>query len=504
MSPWRCRYNVNPMPSRLIQLVDRLPQAKILLVGDLMLDKYVYGHAERLSPDAPVPVLHYQREDARLGGAGRVAADVAMLGARVDVVSVIGRDETGRQIRQMLQECSANADGLIEEGDRPSTSKIRLVGLAQHRHPQQMIRLDYEATAPVTGELAKRVIAAFEQRLDDCDVVCLEDYNKGLLSEGVCRELIQRARKAGKPVMVDPAALASYDKYAGATAITPNRIEAEKVTGIACHDESGWRLAAEKLLTTLGLECAVLTLDRHGAYMATADGERRWIKTRERKVYDVAGAGDMVLAILSASRAVGAQWSEAVTLGNVAGGLEVEKFGSVPLTRDEIVADLLAEAGEMGKQRKLEALLPELKRHRRNGRTIVFTNGCFDLIHLGHVKYFQFAKAQGDLLVVGVNTDASIRALKGPKRPIINEQDRMSVLEELKSIDYLVMFDDPTPMRLIKAIRPDVLVKGADYTKEEVVGADFVEQYGGRVALAPLIDGRSTSAVIQRILEAYG
>lgn len=492
------------MTSRLIQLVDQLPQARILLVGDLMLDKYVYGHAERLSPDAPVPVLHYQREDVRLGGAGRVAADVTTLGAKVDVVSIIGQDDTGRQIRALLEECGAATAGLIEQAGRPSTSKTRLVGLAQHRHAQQMIRLDYEDTSPVTGELADRVIAAFEQRLADCDVVCLEDYNKGLLNDAVCRALIERARRAGKPVMVDPAALDDYGKYAGATAITPNRIEAERATGIACTDEAGWRQAAEKLLTSLRLECAVLTLDRHGAYLASADGERRWIKTRERKVYDVAGAGDMVLAMLASARAVDAKWSEAVALGNVAGGLEVEKFGSVPLTRDEIVADLLAEAREMGKQRTLEALLPELVRHRRNGKKVVFTNGCFDLIHLGHVKYFQFAKAQGDLLVVGVNTDASIRGLKGPKRPIIAQQDRVSVLEELESIDYLVMFDDPTPMRLIEAIQPEVLVKGADYKKEEVVGADFVEKCGGRIALAPLIDGRSTSAVIQRILEAYG
>jgi len=492
------------MTSRLIQLVDRLPGARILLVGDLMLDRYLYGNAERLSPDAPVPVIHYQREDARLGGAGRVASYCGTLGAAVHIVSVLGMDDAAAQIRRMLEECGADTSGIIEEPSRPSTSKVRLVGLAQHRHAQQMIRLDYEDTSPITGALAEKVIAAFDAAVDACDVVCLEDYNKGLLTEQTTRALIERARRAGKPVMVDPAALSDYSKYTGATAITPNRIEAQKATGIDCSEESGWQAAAEKLLDTLRLECAVLTLDRHGAYLAAADGERRWIRTRERKVYDVAGAGDMVLAMLSAARAVGAQWSEAVTLGNVAGGLEIEKFGSVPLTRDEIIADLLAEARAMGKQRTLEALLPELARHRAAGRRIVFTNGCFDLIHLGHIKYFQFAKAQGDLLVVGVNTDASIRRLKGPKRPIIGEQDRVSVLEELESIDYLVMFDEQTPMRLIEAIRPDVLVKGADYTKDQVVGADFVEQYGGTVALAPLIDGKSTSAVIQRILEAYG
>jgi D-beta-D-heptose 7-phosphate kinase / D-beta-D-heptose 1-phosphate adenosyltransferase len=492
------------MPTRLIQLVDRLPQARVLLVGDLMIDRYVYGHAERLSPDAPVPVLHYQREDARLGGAGRVAADASTLGAKVRVVSILGSDETGRQIRRLLEECGCDLAGLVETPGRPSTSKVRLVGLAQHRHAQTMIRLDYEDASPIDDATADRVAAAFERGLAECDVVCLEDYNKGLLTETLCRRLIELARRAGKPVFVDPAPLEDYSKYAGASAITPNRVEASKATRLACDAEADYQPVAERLLQSLQLDCAVLTLDKSGAYLASREGQRLWLKTRERKVYDVAGAGDMVLAMLAAARAVGASWEEAVALGNIAGGLEVEKFGSVPITRDEIIADILAEARQqMGKQRTLEALLPELTRHRASGKKVVFTNGCFDLIHLGHVSYFRFAKAQGDLLVVGVNTDSSIRRLKGNKRPIINEHDRMSVLEELESIDYVVTFDEDTPMRLIEAIRPDVLVKGADYTKDKVVGADFVEQCGGSVALAPLVDGRSTSAVIQRILEAY-
>lgn len=493
------------MPTRLIQLVDRLPSVRVVLVGDLMVDRYLYGNAERLSPDAPVPILHYQREEARLGGAGRVAADLRTLGASVEVVSIIGNDATGREIRQMLQEYGAGIGQLLEVEGRPTTSKIRLVGLAQHRHAQQMIRLDYEDQRPIDDGLADRVVAAFEKVIGDCDVVCLEDYNKGLLPSAVCRRLIEIARRAGKPVFVDPAQLSDYSKYTGAAAITPNRTETEKATGQPCRDEADYRAAAETLQRNLQLDCAVLTLDKHGAYFASREGERRWIRTRERKVYDVAGAGDMVLAMLAAARGAGATWEEAVTLGNIAGGLEVEKFGSVPVTRDEIIADLLSEARrQMGKQRTLEALLPELVRHRASGKKIVFTNGCFDLIHLGHVSYFRYAKAQGDLLVVGVNTDSSIRRLKGNKRPIINEHDRLSVLEELESIDYLVPFEEDTPMRLIEAIRPDVLVKGADYTKDKVVGADFVEQCGGTIALAPLVDGRSTSAVIQRILDAYG
>lgn len=493
------------MPTRLIKLIEKLNDCTALLVGDLMIDRYCYGNAERVSPEAPVPVLHFAREDARLGGAGRVAADLATLGAQVRVVSVIGKDAAGAQIKSMLQLDGVNLDGLVESSERTSTAKVRLVGLAQHRHAQQMIRLDYEDLSPLPATLARQLLDRYTAALEGVDVVCLEDYNKGTLAPAICQEMIRLAREKSIPVLVDPAAIADYSRYAGCTGITPNRTESRLATGLPCDCEADYAPLAERLLNSLNLDAAILTLDKDGAYLATRDGLRRLIGTRPRNVYDVAGAGDMVLAMVSASRAVGASWDDAVMLGNVAGGLEVEKFGSVPLTRQEIVDDLLKEAREhLGKQRTLERLLDELHRHRAAGRKVVFTNGCFDLIHLGHVQYFRYARSQGDLLVVGVNTDLSIRKLKGPKRPIINEQDRLGVLEELESIDYLVRFDQDTPMELIEAIRPDVLVKGADYRKDQVVGADLVESYGGRIALAPLVDGKSTSAVIQRILEAYG
>ena len=495
------------MATRLIELVERLPGARVVLVGDLMLDRYVYGNVERLSPDAPVPVFHHQREDARLGGAGRVAADLATLGAHVSIVSILGGDETGHRIRTLLDEHKVDTAGLIETPERPTTCKVRLVGLAQHRHAQQMIRMDYEDASPIGAALESRVLEAVARALDaGAAALCVEDYNKGLLTPALCRSVIELARRRDVPTFVDPYALSDYSKYSGATVLTPNRVETARATGLPCaDDEAQLRRAAERLLETLDLEVAVLTLDRSGAYLATRDGERRWLKTRESKVYDVAGAGDMLLAALACARCAGAAWSESVALANVAAGLEVERFGSVPITRNEITEELMAEIHlHLGKERTVDRLLPELVRHRASGKKIVFTNGCFDIIHLGHVKYFQWAKQQGDLLVVGVNTDAGIRRLKGAKRPVINEDDRVGVLEELESIDYLIKFGEQTPIDLIKAIEPDVLVKGADYAKEQVVGWDFVEARGGHVALAPLIDGRSTSNVIRRILEAYG
>lgn len=491
------------MTPALIELVDKLPGCRIVLVGDLMIDRYLYGNAERLSPDAPVPVIHYQKEDYRLGGAGRVAADLATLGAKTRVIGLIGADDPGRQINQLLRDCGCDTLFLLQTAERPSTSKVRLVGLAQHRHAQQMIRLDYENAAPIEGELIDRLLAAVEQSLEDCDILCIEDYNKGLLPPAVCKRIIELAGAKNIPTIVDPAAIDDYSKYAGATALKPNRFEASRATG-SPETLDGAAQSAQRLIQTLNLEAAIITMDKHGVLLALRNGTQKRIEGRERKAYDVAGAGDMLLAMLAASRAAGATWEQAAALGNVAAGLECEKFGSVPITRQEIIADLLIEAHvHLGKIRTLESLLPELHRHRAAGKKIVFTNGCFDLIHLGHVQYFRFAKRQGDLLVVGVNTDSSIRRLKGEKRPIISESDRLGVLEELESIDYLVTFDTDTPRQLIQAIRPDVLVKGADYSVQQVVGHDFVESYGGYVALAPLVDGKSTSAVIGKILDAH-
>jgi D-beta-D-heptose 7-phosphate kinase/D-beta-D-heptose 1-phosphate adenosyltransferase len=492
------------MPTRLIEIVERLPRARVVLVGDLMLDRYLFGNAERLSPEAPVPVLHYQREELRLGGAGGVAANLATLGADVRVVGVVGHDDAGRHVREHLQSFGASADSLVDTADRPTVSKVRLVGLAQHRHPQQMMRIDFEEHGPLSPELAGQIVERIEAELPGADLLCLEDYNKGVLAHDVCGRVIASARQRGVPVIIDPANIPDYARYSGATALKLNRLETGRATGLPVGNPDEYDAAATLLLDRLALEAVVITLDKSGAYLATRDGERRWLKTRPRQVYDVTGAGDMVLAMLAMARAAGASWVEAVSLANVAGGLEVEKFGSVPITRDEIVQELLSEVREhLGKERTLEQLLPELQRHRATGKRIVFTNGCFDVMHLGHAKYFQFAKQQGDLLVVGVNTDQSIRKLKGEKRPVTPETDRVGLLEEMQSIDYLVRFGEDTPMRLIEAIRPDVLVKGADYRKDQVVGWELVESYGGRIALAPLIDGRSTSAVIQKILEAY-
>ncbi|HLL87761.1 MAG TPA: D-glycero-beta-D-manno-heptose 1-phosphate adenylyltransferase [Tepidisphaeraceae bacterium] len=492
------------MPTRLVEIVEKLPAAKVVLVGDLMLDKYVFGSCERISPEAPIPILKFASEEHRLGGAGFVLAALGALGATVKAVGVVGEDDAGQEVRRRVAELGCADDAVLAVPGRPTVTKVRLLGSSQDRTPQQILRLDMEETGPVDPLTADTIVAKATAALDGADLLCLEDYDKGVLSPDVTRRLIAVARQRRVPVLVDPASLSDYSKYAGATALKLNRPETERATAMPARSPEQWRAAADKLLRLLDLDAVVLTLNDTGSYLATRDGAHELVASRAREVADATGAGDMVLATLCMARAGGASWPQAVALGNVAAGIEVERLGCVPVTRQEIVEDLLAaEHATAGKQRDVAHLTSELARHRSAGKRIVFTNGCFDLIHLGHVKYFQFAKAQGDLLVVGVNTDRSIRRLKGDKRPIISEADRVSVLEELESIDYLVRFDEDTPLDLIKAIKPDVLVKGADYQKEQVVGWDFVESCGGKVALAPLIDGRSTSNVIQRILEAY-
>ncbi len=491
------------MSTRLIDLVEHLPATRVVLVGDYMVDRYLYGNAERLSPEAPVPVLHFEKEELRLGGAGSVAANLAALGARVLAVGVIGLDETGQHLASLLRDISADPTGLLEL-PRPTTCKMRLVGSAQHRHPQQMIRLDFEEARPVDPAAAAQLVESATVAMEEADLVCIEDYDKGAVTSEVCRGVIDAARRRGTPVLVDPARIGDYRKYAGATCLKLNRPEAARATGLPVETPDQYRRAAERLLETLALDAVVLTLDKHGAYVASRGGDRRLIGTRPRQVYDVTGAGDMAFAMLAVARTAGATWDEATTLANAAGGLEVERFGVVPIRPDEVAAELRAEAHlHPGKQVTLDRLLPQLARLRSEGKRVVFTNGCFDLVHAGHVGYFQFARRQGDVLVVAVNTDAGIRRLKGPTRPVTPEADRLAVLEELESIDHLLTFDADTPLALIEAIRPDVLVKGADYTKDAVVGADVVEAAGGTVALAPLAPGRSTSSVIARILAAH-
>ncbi len=490
------------MSADLIELVQNLGQPRVLVVGDLMLDRYVWGDAERISQEAPVILLRADRREERLGGASSVATMLRALGARPAIAGVVGADADGARIRQMLLDHHICAEALLTVSDRPSTVKERYIGRAQHRHPQQMIRVDYEDRKPLTPAGERELVRAVGRQMRQTDAVLISDYDKGVCSPAFLTAVIAAARACDVKVLADPVRGGDYRKYHGCSAITPNRLEAGLAVGRVLNDAAVALAGAAELREQLDLEAAIVTLDKEGMALAHADGRREVFPTRPRQVYDITGAGDMVLAVLGMALAAGADYAPAIRLANIAGGLEVEKVGVAVVTRDEIVGDLLhgREAGRnCEKVRPRESLLREVQIRQALGQRAAFTNGCFDVLHAGHVQYLQEARSQADYLVVGLNSDASVRALKGPARPINSAESRALVLAGLEAVDYLTVFEESTPLELVRALRPDVLVKGADYRREDVVGADFVASYGGRVHLAGLREGHSTTRLLQRL-----
>jgi D-beta-D-heptose 7-phosphate kinase/D-beta-D-heptose 1-phosphate adenosyltransferase len=483
----------------LLKKVTSLGSPKVMVVGDFMLDIYVYGDAARISPEAPVPVLRVTETEYRCGGAGSVASNLAALGAAPLCIGVIGEDRHGEILIKELEAAGADTGGLLRLADRPTISKQRLIGLAQHRHRQQLIRIDRESTEALGQQRYEQVLEAYEDRLSRADIVCLQDYNKGLLTDPVCRQMVELARQSHKKVLVDPCLTSDYAKYTGSTLITPNRKEASAASDIEVTDSETASRAADELMRRLRLEAVVITLDKEGAYLRTRAGGEL-IGTRARSVYDVTGAGDMVLSALAISLAAGNDYKTAVRMANIAGGIEVEKFGTSSVTVGEIVGEIIGQRrGKGDKVRAADSLLEELAAHRGQHRKVVFTNGCFDIVHRGHTEYLDFCKSQGDIVVVGLNSDASVKKIKGQGRPINDERDRAAVLAALESVDYVAVFDEPTPLNLIKKVRPDILVKGEDWAQKGVVGREFVESYGGKVVLAPLVDGRSSTATIEKL-----
>jgi D-beta-D-heptose 7-phosphate kinase/D-beta-D-heptose 1-phosphate adenosyltransferase len=490
-----------PMSNDLAELVQNLGQPRVLVIGDLMLDRYVWGDAERISQEAPVILLHADKREERLGGASSVATLLCALDARVTVAGVVGDDADGERIRRALVELGIDDEAVSIDEDRPSTVKERYIGRAQHRHPQQMIRVDYEVRTPLAKAREERLIEAIVRQVDRADLVLISDYDKGVCTPSVLAATIAAARARGVRILADPIRGRDYRKYHGCSAITPNRLEAGLATGRVLADTAAALESAAQLREQLDLEAAIITLDREGMALVHADGRTELFPTRPRQVYDITGAGDMVLAVLGMALAAGADYAPAIRLANIAGGLEVEKIGVATVTREEILRDLMHGTPEPGleKLRSLSSLVAELHGRRVLGQRIAFTNGCFDVLHAGHVQYLQEARAQADVLVVGVNGDSGVRNLKGPTRPIHPLESRVLVLAGLQAVDYVVAFDEATPLLLIETIRPDVLVKGADYRREDVVGAAFVESYGGRVHLAQLREGYSTTRVLQRL-----
>jgi D-beta-D-heptose 7-phosphate kinase/D-beta-D-heptose 1-phosphate adenosyltransferase len=471
----------------------------VVVVGDAMLDRYLFGETSRISPEAPIPVVRVVRDEERAGGAASAAMNVRALGANVRIVGFQGTDEAGTALRRLLESAGIDTTALVAVAGRPTTQKTRVVAEGRsHRNRQQVVRVDREDSTTYPPEAEARLLAAFEKVLVGASSVVVSDYAKGVVTSRVIRYVIDRARDAGVPVLVDPKG-SDYSRYRGATVVTPNRSEAAQATGIEPRDRDSMLAAGRRVLEIAGVEAAVVTLDKDGMAIVTRSGHEEIVPTTPREVYDVTGAGDVVIATLGVALGDGLPLATAVHLANVAAGVEVGKVGAVPVTREEVLVALGESRPPSHRVLPLPALLEELADVRKSGRTVVFTNGCFDVLHAGHVRYLAAARREGDVLVVGLNSDTSVRRIKGEGRPVNPQDDRAEVLASLAAVDYVVVFDEDTPFETIRAVQPDVLVKGEDWRDKGVVGREIVEARGGRVVLAPLVPGRSTSAVIEKI-----
>jgi D-beta-D-heptose 7-phosphate kinase/D-beta-D-heptose 1-phosphate adenosyltransferase len=488
------------MASNLTDLVRKLGRPRVLVVGDVMLDRYIFGSAERISQEAPVPLLRVDKREVRLGGAASVASMLACLGADVVLAGVVGGDRQAPVVHGLLDQFGIQTALVLTDPDRPTTLKERYIGRAHDRHPQQMLRVDFEVCTPLSGDLENALCKGMDAHLADSDIVLVSDYDKGVCTPRLLRHVIDRSHFFGRKVLMDPIRGTDYSRYRGATCLTPNRTEAQLASGVTVGSASEALTAGEKLREQLDAEALIVTLDKEGMALAHADGRRQVFPTRSRQVYDITGAGDMVLSVLGLCLAAGADYDDAIALGNVAGGLEVERLGVATLTRDDLLRDLATSSPLPSKVMSLDELTIELDRRRRQGERIVFTNGCFDVLHAGHVRFLQQSRAMGQVLVIGLNSDASVRRLKGTSRPLNGAEARAEVLAALSCVDYVTVFEEDTPLQVVKALRPDVMVKGADYRPEQVAGRDFVESQGGRLVLLPLVPGQSTSRLAPHLV----
>ena len=474
--------------------VSALSTARVVCVGDVMLDRFVYGEVTRVSPEAPIPVCRVKNETAMLGGAGNVVRNMVALGAGVDFVSVVGDDEIAGDVDLLLRDLAGVSHSLSVETDRPTTSKIRYVAGGQ-----QLLRADREITTPVLDGIADELVAAVERALRDAALLIVSDYGKGVVTDTLAARLIEIARKAGKPVIVDPKSR-DFARYAGASLITPNLKELSEAAGHELSSEDDIVAAARGLLSGAGIDTMLVTRGAQGMSLITADGADHF-PSRAREVFDVSGAGDTVIATLAAGIAAGLSFVNAAQLANVAAGIVVGKTGTAVAYTDDILEDIDRASDTSGPRSPttIDAALDRIRTWQDRGEKVGFTNGCFDLLHPGHVSLLSQAHAACDRLVVGLNSDASVKRLKGESRPTQGEDARAAVLSSLETVDLVIIFEEDTPERLLQEIKPDVLVKGADYTIETVVGANFVQGYGGKVVLAELVPGFSTTATIARM-----
>lgn len=475
------------------------PCPTVLVVGDIMCDVYLWGNIDRISPEAPVPVFESVRRQQVLGGAANVAANLRALGCEVHLLGAIGTDEAGQCVRGLLQQAGITDTWLLDDDTRPTTEKTRLVA-----HQQQVLRLDQESRTPLSHELVACALGHVETLLPQVDGVICSDYHKGVCSPALLQPLFSMAQRAKRPIVVDPKA-PDFTLYRGATVLTPNVSEVERASGMRLHTPDVLPQAVARLLHQSQAQAVLVTRGQDGLSLFHPPRAPRHIPAQAREVYDVTGAGDTVIAVFSMAFFAGLSLFEAARVANLAAGIVVGKMGTATVSREELQRALQhrpALANHKLLQR--DELVAVRHSHRRQGERVVFTNGCFDLLHAGHVQYLQAARALGDCLVIGLNADASVRQLKGPQRPIVPQGERAQVLAALACVDYVTIFEEATPLALITALQPDVLVKGGDYNAATIVGHDEVVASGGRVHIVPYVAGLSSTEIIAQIASRYG
>ncbi|SHI03314.1 D-beta-D-heptose 7-phosphate kinase / D-beta-D-heptose 1-phosphate adenosyltransferase [Chryseolinea serpens] len=471
----------------LLSILKNLHRATVLVVGDVMLDNYVYGTVDRISPEAPIPILKIQRNNEMLGGAGNVVANLHALGVQCFVVGVCGKDENGIKLRRLLAGLDRVEHHMLSVDDMATVTKTRYVSGSQ-----QVLRTDIETPSAILSERSGDIFALVSGAIDRCDVVILSDYKKGVITPALCQSIISLARDRGIPVFVDPKGR-DYSTYRQATLIKPNLKELKDAFGY--EDITGREVDyARRLLAKYDIEYCLLTVGKEGMKLISRDHEISFSSAR-REVFDVSGAGDAVIATVAAAQAAGASLEDACYLSNLAGGIAVTKPGTSPVSNFELVTELKAR----NKIFTLPELMLQVEAWRANGSCVGFTNGCFDLLHAGHIQTLDYARKNCDKLIVAINSDSSVKRLKGEDRPINSEDQRLTVMAALESIDALILFSDDTPETIIEWIQPNVLVKGADYALADVVGKKCVEASGGKLLLAPVVEDLSTTRVIRRI-----
>lgn len=481
-------------------LLQAIARQTVLCVGDLMLDEFVYGEVSRISPEAPAPVIAVQRSETNIGGAGNVARNIAAIGARCIFVGLIGDDATGRLLETELGSEPRIEPVLVRDASRPTTRKVRFVSEHFSTH---MLRADWETAAPAATDVEQRLLDAILPQLARADIVLLSDYAKGVLTARVIRDTIDAAKKLGKRVIVDPKS-ANFAIYRGATLLTPNRKEFTAATRSAAATDDEIATAAQDAMALAECEAMLVTKSEHGMTLVPRGGEPIHVPALPVKVRDVSGAGDTVAAVLAVVLASGANWATAMRAASAAAAVAVSKNGTAVVTPAELRRRILPHASLAAEEKIIgsDAELDErLKQWRREGLRVGFTNGCFDILHPGHVKVLTAARGACDRLIVGLNSDASVRRLKGESRPVQHERARAEVLAALEAVDLVAIFEEDTPLRLITRIEPSVLVKGGDYTREQVVGHEIVAAKGGDVLLVDVLPGFSTTSLVARARE---